>query len=274
MKKRAAKRPARKRAAPRPTKKSATRRPAKKRVAARPTGKRAAGRPAKKRVAARPAGKRAAGRPAKKRVAARRAGKRAATRRAPGLKLVRRPAPRPKRKPAPVAPPPAFPQRGTASPKQLLLFEVVRAWARVLAAIQGLSAASAERPVGEGKWTLRETVLHLHAWDLEWERALEPACRGVRPAWLDHGPDELARMNEALLEPLRHLSWDEALRRLHAGRARLLEAIESLPEETDTTWTREHPLGELLAVLPEHDHHHAEVIKRARAEAPPPPRTP
>ena len=217
--------------------------------------------------------------PEKKRAASGRAAKRPAKKRsakkpAPGLKLVSRPAPRAKRKSAPAAPPPpASPQRGAASPKQLLLLELVRAWARVLAATQGLSAASAGRPAGEGMWTLRETVLHLHAWDLEWERALEPACRGTRPGWLDHGPEELARLNQALLEPLRRLSWDETVRRLHAGRARLLEAIESLPEEPAAMWTREHPLGELLAALPEHDHHHAEVIKRARAETPPQPRT-
>lgn len=227
--------------------------------------------PAKQRTAS----GRAAKRPAKKRAASGRAAKRPGRKPASGPKLVRRPAPRAKRKSAPAAAPaPAFPQRGSASPKQLLLFALVRAWARVLAATQGLSAASAGRPVGERKWTLRETVLHLHAWDLEWERALEPACRGTRPAWLDHGPEELARLNQALLEPLRRLSWDEAVRRLHAGRARLLEAIESLPEEPAAMWTREHPLGELLAILPEHDQHHAEVIKRARAEAPPQPRTP
>jgi uncharacterized damage-inducible protein DinB len=266
---RGARRPAKKRAAARPAKKRAAARPAKKRAAARPARKRAAARPARKRAAARPARKRAAARPARERAV-----KRTAKRPARGLKLVRRPLPRAKRKPAPAVPPPAFPQRGAASPKQLVLFELVRSWARVLAAIQGLSAGSAGRSVGAGTWTVRETVLHLHAWDLEWERALEPACRGTRPAWLDHGPEELARLNQALLEPLGRLPWDEAVRRLHAGRARLLEAIESLPEEPAAMWTREHPLGELLAVLPEHDHHHAEVIKRARAEAPPPPRTP
>ena len=217
--------------------------------------------------------------PARKRAAGGRAAKRPATRPpagkpTPGLKLVRKPTPRAKRGAAPAAPSPAFPQRGGASAKQLLLFELVRAWARVLAATQGLSAASAGRPVTAGKWTLHETVLHLHAWDLEWERALEPAGRGTRPAWLDHGPEALARLYQELLEPLRRLSWEEAVRRLHSGRARLLEAIESLPEEPAAMWTREHPLGELLAVLSEHDHHHAEVIKRARAEAPTPPRTP
>jgi uncharacterized damage-inducible protein DinB len=151
---------------------------------------------------------------------------------------------------------------------------LVRSWTRVLAAVQGLSAASAERPVGRGRWTIRETVLHLHAWDLEWERALEPALRGERPGWMDLGPDALARLNATLLTPLRPLPWDEALRRLHAGRARMLEAIESLPEEPAALWTAEHPLGEILALLHEHDHHHAEVIKQARAEASPPPRTP
>jgi hypothetical protein len=233
--------------------------------------------PAKKRAAVsrdakRPAKQGAAGsRGAKRPATPRPAAKPSARKAAPGLKLVRRPAPRAKRRPVP---PPAFPQRGGAPPRQLLLFELVRAWARVLAATQGLSAASAGRPVGVGKWTLHETVLHLHAWDIEWEKALEPACRGTRPAWLDHGPAELARMNEALLAPLRRVPWEEALRRLHAGRARLMEAIESLPEEPAAMWTREHALGELLATLPEHDHHHAEVIKRARAEAPPQPRTP
>jgi uncharacterized damage-inducible protein DinB len=192
-----------------------------------------------------------------------------------GLKLVRSPAPRARRKPAPaVALPRAFPQREGASPRQLRLFELVRGWAGVLAATQGLSATTAERPVGPGRWTLRETVLHLQVWDLEWERALEPAWRGTRPEWLDHGPAERARLNRALLEPLRRVSWDEAARRLQAGRARLLEAIESLPEEPAASWTLEHPLGELLAALSEHDHHHAEVIRRARAATPSQPRTP
>jgi hypothetical protein len=53
-----------------------------------------------------------------------------------------------------------------------------------------------------------------------------------------------------------------------------LETIENLPEEPAASWTQEHPPGELLAALPGHDHHHAEVIKRACAEAPSQPRTP
>jgi uncharacterized damage-inducible protein DinB len=145
-----------------------------------------------------------------------------------------------------------------------VLFELLRAQARVRAAIQGLGAGSAERPVARGKWTVRETVLHLHAWDLEWERALEGALRGALPDWFTMQGRALAAYNERLLAPLRAVPWDEAVRLLHAGRARLLEEVEGLPEEPPGMWTRQHPLGQLLALLAEHDHHHAAVLKRAR----------
>jgi len=198
---------------------------------------------------------------------------RAAPRTPPGLKVVRRSAPSRARRSA-TRPAPAFPQRADAAPKQIALFELVRSWTSVLAAVQGVSAATAEQPVGPGKWTLRETALHLHAWDLECQRALEPAGRGRRPAWAARGPGERARLNARLLAPLRHLPWNEALRRLQAGRARLLDAIEGLPEEPAASWVAGHPLGDILSLLTEHDHHHAEIIKQARAAASRPTRTP
>jgi hypothetical protein len=181
------------------------------------------------------------------------------------LKVVRKPAPRPRKQAASRS----FPQREGASAKQLLLFELVRARARVQAALQGLTAGAAETRPAAGEWSIREMVLHLHAWDLEVERALEPALRGVRAAWMDHGATALDRTNEALLAPLRSLPWDEALRRFHMGHDRLLEAIESLSEEPVEPWSRTHPLGGMLAILPEHDHHHAAAIRATREVAAP-----
>src|SRR4030095_13696256 len=59
------------------------------------------------------------------------------------------------------APAPAFPQAVRESARDRILFRMVRARAAVMAAIQGMSAAAAERPLGEGKWSTRETILHL-----------------------------------------------------------------------------------------------------------------
>jgi hypothetical protein len=181
------------------------------------------------------------------------------------LRVIRKPA----RRPAPARAPSSFPQREGASAKQLLLFDLVRARARLQAALQGLVAGAAELRPAPGGLSLREMVLHLHAWDLEVEHALEPALRGRRPPWMDLEGAALDRANEELLAPLRALGWDEALRRFQVGRDRLLEAIESLPEEPAELWTRAHALGELLAFVPEHDHHHAEAIQAAREAAGP-----
>jgi uncharacterized damage-inducible protein DinB len=187
--------------------------------------------------------------------------KRSAKPSAPKLAIVRRAVPRPRAAPA------AFPQRKGASPKQLLLFELLRARTRVHAALQGLSSGTAEVRPGVGKWSIREVVLHLHAWDLEVERVLEPAFRGTPPPWMHYRAGRMNRFNEEQLAPLRDLPWEEALRRLHTGRDLLLEAVESLPEEPATPWTKRHPLGRMLAVFPHHDHHHAEAIKSLREVA-------
>src|SRR5262245_56379740 len=58
-------------------------------------------------------------------------------------------------------PPPAFLQRADASPKQHLLFELLRARTSVRAAVAGLTAGSANEPMAPGKWSARETLLHL-----------------------------------------------------------------------------------------------------------------
>lgn len=240
--------------------------PTKKRTARRAKSRSRGPRSARKtrRALARPARTRSvrkAGVPKPKTAAAQ--ARRAAKPAAPKLAIVRKAVPRPR----PRATPAAFPQREGASPKQLLLFELLRARAHVHAALQGLSSGSAETRPGAGKWSIREVVLHLHAWDLEVERVLEPAFRGVPPPWMHDRGGRMNRLNEERLAPLRDLPWEEALRRLHTGRDRLLEAVESLPEEPATPWTRRHPLGRMLAVLPHHDHHHAEAIKSLREAA-------
>ena len=113
----------------------------------------------------------------------------------------------PARKPAP----PPFPQREGASAKQLLLFDLVRARAQLLAALQGLAAGPAESRPGGGAWSIRETVLHLHACDLEVERALEPG-HGHLP--LPHAREV---EHEAIPVDAGEGHHDVAARRLGAG---------------------------------------------------------
>lgn len=222
--------------------------------------------PAKKRArkaAAKPGARKAAPRKrAAKRPARRKAAKRAA------LRVVPRPAPKPaprRRPPAQHAPPPAFAQREGATPKQLLLFELLRARAAFLAAIQGLTPAAADRPMGEDKWSARETVLHLLTRDLARLREMEAALQGRRASWEGYDDATMARVNAETLAPLRHLPWDEAVRLMHAKRQELLEALESVPEAPVEPWHESHAFGWMFQRLPAHDRHHAEIIRQWRS---------
>jgi hypothetical protein len=177
----------------------------------------------------------------------------------PQLEIVRRPVPKPR-----VAPPEAFAQTSDASRRQRVLFELVRARAALLAAIQGLTAASADQPLEPGKWSVRETVLYACAWDDRSLRALEPALHGIPPDWAQLEGAELDQLNAEGIDALRHHGWDEALRLLQWSRQRLMESAEGVAEEPGQVWEIEHPLGALLLDLAASDRRHAEAVKRWR----------
>jgi len=154
----------------------------------------------------------------------------------------------------------------TASDKQHLLFELLRARVWVQAAVQGLTAARAQDATEPGKWSVREHVLHLCAWDRDAMRSLESARHGIAPSWADYDRDETDRFNAVGVESLRHVGWEEAQRLLATTRDRLLEELEAIPDEPREIWDREHPMGAMLYDLVDNDSHHAAAIKRWRTQ--------
>jgi len=180
----------------------------------------------------------------------------------PRLGLVKRAKPPARR----AATPPAFPQTAGASSKNLVLFRLVKARAQLLAAIQGLVPGAAGQPLGVGKWSPREVVLHLCCRDRARLREFEAALRGVPVSWQEYTEEEYATVNARDLAAVSHLAWDEALRLLHSTRESLTEAIEGVPEEPAEVWAPEHPFGWMLHGLPAHDQHHAEILKKWRSE--------
>ena len=101
----------------------------------------------------------------------------------PKLAVIRRapPKPLPKRAQAPLT---EFAgAKAGASPKDLALFGLERARVAVHAAIQGLSAGSANRPIAPGRWSPRRLLLQLAHWDREIvQKHLEKAAALTRNA--------------------------------------------------------------------------------------------
>jgi hypothetical protein len=171
----------------------------------------------------------------------------------------------PAARPAAPPPPPAFAaQRALATAREELLFEIQRARASVKAAIQGLTGATAERPIAPGKWSIKEIVLHLSERDRVRLEEFSRTLGGLPRTWAGSGKAEEDAVNETHLAPLRAHGWDAAVKRLDSQRELLLLRLSEVPALPDDVWRRGHPFADMMWGLPEHDRHHAEQIKQAR----------
>ena len=127
----------------------------------------------------------------------------------------------------------------------------------VLKAIEGLTDAELCLPMAEGKWSFKDTLGHLAAWEGEVINAFEQKARGERPtignitdfdAWnaveaakrKDHSPGEIRNS-------------------LQRGRVRLLEIVNALPDSGEV-WEPKRSTARMLTMLIEHDHHHWKQI--------------
>jgi hypothetical protein len=231
-----------------------------------PAAKRGAKKPGARKVAAKKVAKK---KPAKKLAATKSRGKKKRPiKKKPSLQLVKRAAPRPAKKKR-VAAKPFAGAIASASAKDLALFDLVRARVELSAAFQGMTAASAEIPVAEGKWSPRQVVLHVYYWDREMLPWVEKAYqRRVKPP---HTMDDILAENETSQTELAGHDWETAKRMLQQAREALIESLQSLPEEPAEMWTSEHPLGWLMRILAKHDRHHAARLKESRTTAAPVP---
>jgi hypothetical protein len=252
--------------------KTAKRKPAPRKAAARKAAggqrsprKAAARRTATRKTAARKAagGKSAPRKTATRKTAAPKTGARkTAGSSRPQLRLVKRPAARAPR-PAVSSQRPFDKALAGASARDLALFDLVRARVEVQAAIQGLTPASANTAIADGKWTPRQILLHLYYWDREMLPWVEVAYReGRRPP---HTKEEILAENAASQVELANHDWEDARRMSQGSREVLIETLQSLPEEPAEMWSADHALGWLVRLLAHHDRHHAARLKEARS---------
>lgn len=156
------------------------------------------------------------------------------------------------------------PQRAGASAKELLLFELQRARVGLLAAVKGLPAHLADRPLAPGKWSPREVVLHCAVRDRVRLEEFDAALAGRAVSWADVPHEAMADINERHLAELRHLSWEEAVTLMQSIRDALMHRLLAVPAEPAETWSPRHAFGGMLHMLPPHDRNHADQIKTAR----------
>jgi uncharacterized damage-inducible protein DinB len=127
----------------------------------------------------------------------------------------------------------------------------------VLKACEGMVDEELVLPMGEGKWSVKDTLGHLAAWEGEVINAFDQKARGERPTIGDIS--DFDAWNQIQSAKRKDRSPDEIRSELHDGRVKLLALINELPETGDI-WSPERSTAKMLNMLIEHDEHHWKQI--------------
>ena len=145
--------------------------------------------------------------------------------------------------------------------KQEFLDQMLEQRLNVLKAAEGVSDDEMRQPMGEGKWSIKDTLGHLAAWEGEIVKAFEQKARGERPTIGDI--TDFEAFNQAEAKKRKDKSVEEIRAEFNATRERLLAAVNALPDEGDV-WSPERSTAKMLDVVIQHDKHHCKSIRDFR----------
>ena len=134
----------------------------------------------------------------------------------------------------------------------------------VLKACEGLADDELSKPMGEGKWSVKDTLGHLAAWEGEVVKAFEQKARGERPTIGDIS--DYNAWNGVQAANRKDLSPAEIRREFHDNRARLMTIVSELPDDAKV-WDPERSTAKMLGMLIQHDEHHWRQIHDHRCRA-------
>lgn len=145
--------------------------------------------------------------------------------------------------------------------KKAELLELVGgAHARLAGALEGLSEEEAGRTGLTAKWSVKDALAHITAWEQEGARVIAGLLDGTeRPR--RYPDEEIERVNEEVVAARRGRTLGELLAETRAGHEAMLSALARLPEEVDEN-SPAYKIARGFTV--EHMTHHAAQIENYR----------
>ena len=137
--------------------------------------------------------------------------------------------------------------------KDMFLARMEEEWQRFLAKAQSFPEEQLFTPGVVGHWSVRESVIHVSAWDEELARVVERYRASGEET--SYGDDEAVnRLNQAQVDEKRDMSMTQIWEALDADHARLLKLLNGLPEEAfaPDTYTGDNIANESLEHYREH----------------------
>src|SRR6266516_5152208 len=121
--------------------------------------------------------------------------------------------------------------------KQQLLKRLEKAWAAIEESYDGLSDSQMMEPDVMGNWSVKDILAHVTTWEEEALKYLPLIITGGRPPrYIQYGG--IDAFNAHMTEQKRNLVLYELLEQLDETHHRLIDYIQSVPEEHFTRETR------------------------------------
>ena len=123
-------------------------------------------------------------------------------------------------------------------------------------ALEGLDEERAARVGVNPRWSVKDVLAHIAAWEAEAAGVLARLRAGEAGPRLDR--ETIDGFNAAAVEERRARSFRELREEYDEAHRRITEALDALPEEVDES-SREYRFAEVVAVI--HPAHHAAQIE-------------
>ena len=122
--------------------------------------------------------------------------------------------------------------------RQQLLKLLDKAWTAFKASYAGLSDSQLTEPDVTGHWSVKDIIAHVTWWEEEALTHLPLILKGGRPPRYSLQYGGIDAFNAQMTEQKRDLSLSDVLRQLDETHRRLIDYVQSAPEEQFTRETR------------------------------------
>jgi hypothetical protein len=122
--------------------------------------------------------------------------------------------------------------------RQQLLKQLDKAWAGFKESYAGLSESRLTEPGVTGNWSVKDILAHVTTWEEEALKYLPLIIKGDRPPRYSVEYGGIDAFNAQMTEQKRGLSLSAILRQLDETHRRLIDYLQSVPEEQFTRETR------------------------------------
>ena len=115
--------------------------------------------------------------------------------------------------------------------RQRLLKQLDKAWAAFTASYAGLTVSQLTEPGAAGDWSVKDILAHVTTWEEEALKALPFILQGRQPPRYSVTYGGIDAFNAKMTDQKRGLSLSEVLRQQEETHRRLIDYVQSAPEE-------------------------------------------